>query len=75
MTLPALVFGFVVSTFYGIVFHLWKNGGLGRLLLYVILSWIGFLLGHLVGVGVSLGGVLAQPDPGAKVKAGLFRGR
>jgi hypothetical protein len=54
MTLPALVFGFVVSTFYGIVFHLWKNGGLGRLLLYVILSWIGFLLGHLVGVGVSL---------------------
>jgi len=54
MTLPALVFGFVVSTLYGVVFHFWKGGGLGRLLLYIILSWAGFLLGHLVGSGVSL---------------------
>ena len=46
MTLPAFLFGFFVSTFYGTVFHLWKNGGIGRLLLYVLLSWFGFGVGQ-----------------------------
>jgi hypothetical protein len=49
MTVPALVFGIFISTFYGVVFHLWKDGGLGRLILYVVLSWIGFMVGHLAG--------------------------
>lgn len=49
MTLPALLFGFLVSTFLGAAFHLWKNGGLGRLLLYLILAWIGFWIGHIAG--------------------------
>jgi hypothetical protein len=49
MTLPALLFGFLVSTLMGAVFHLWKDGGLGRLLLYLVLAWIGFWAGHLLG--------------------------
>ena len=48
MTLPAFLFGFFVSTFYGTIFHLWKNGGLGRLLLYILLSWIGFGIGQII---------------------------
>ena len=48
MTLPALLFGFLVSTLMGAVFHLWKDGGLGRLLLYVILAWVGFWGGHIL---------------------------
>ena len=49
MTLPALLFGLVVSTLYGAAFHLWQGGGAGRLLLYILLSWTGFWLGHLIG--------------------------
>lgn len=49
MTLPAMLFGFLVSTFMGAAFHLWKDGGLGRLLLYLILAWVGFWGGHILG--------------------------
>jgi hypothetical protein len=46
MTYPAILFGILISTLYGTVFHLWRGGGLGRLLLYVIFGWIGFWIGH-----------------------------
>jgi uncharacterized membrane protein YeaQ/YmgE (transglycosylase-associated protein family) len=46
MTLPALLFGFIISTLLGSVFHLLRGGSAGRLLLYLILGWTGFWLGH-----------------------------
>ena len=49
MTIPMLVFGFMASTLMGAAFHLWKGGNLGRLLLYLILAWVGFWAGHLLG--------------------------
>jgi hypothetical protein len=49
MTIPALIIGLILSTLYGAVFHLWRGGGAGRLLLYLILSWIGFWAGHFLG--------------------------
>ena len=49
MTVPAVLFGFLVSTLMGAVFHFWKDGGLGRLLLYLILAWVGFWIGHFLG--------------------------
>lgn len=49
MTLPALLFGFLVSTLLGAVFHLWKGGGFGRLVLFLIFAWVGFWAGHLIG--------------------------
>jgi hypothetical protein len=48
MTLPAFLFGFLISTMYGAVFHLIKGGGPGRLFTYVCFSWIGFWTGHLI---------------------------
>ena len=51
MTLPALVFGILLSTVYGTAFHFWKGGSLNRLLLYVILAWVGFWGGH-IGAGL-----------------------
>jgi hypothetical protein len=48
MTIPALLFGLLVSTLMGAAFHLWKGGSLGRLLLYLILAWIGFWSGHML---------------------------
>jgi len=49
MTIPAIVFGVLLSTVYGTAFHFWKGGSLSRLFLYVILSWLGFWIGHIVG--------------------------
>lgn len=49
MTLPALIIGILISTLYGAAFHLWRGGGLGRLILYLLLSWTGFWIGQFLG--------------------------
>jgi len=46
MSLPTLLFGFLISTLLGAFFHLLRGGGAGRLLLYLILGWTGFWAGH-----------------------------
>jgi hypothetical protein len=49
MTLPSILIGIVISTLYGAAFHLWRGGKLFRLVLYLILAWIGFWIGHTLG--------------------------
>ncbi len=49
MTLPAIIFGVVLSSAYGAAFHFWKGGSLKRLFLYILLAWLGFWGGHFVG--------------------------
>lgn len=49
MTLPTLIFGFLLSTLYGAVFHLWRGGNTGRMILYLALGWAGFWIGHFAG--------------------------
>jgi hypothetical protein len=49
MTLTAIFFGIVLSTTYGTAFHLWKGGSVKKMFLYVILAWLGFMLGHIAG--------------------------
>jgi uncharacterized membrane protein YeaQ/YmgE (transglycosylase-associated protein family) len=49
MSFPTLVLGLILSTLYGALFHLWRGGNAGRVLLYLILSWIGFWIGQLIG--------------------------
>jgi len=61
MTFPAIIFGIVLSTVYGTAFHVWKGGGLKRLVLYVILSWMGFWIGHIVGGALSWSFAAAGP--------------
>lgn len=53
MTLPAFLFGFLISLMIGAAFHLWKGGGLGRLILYIILSSVGFWTGHAIAVAIN----------------------
>jgi uncharacterized membrane protein YeaQ/YmgE (transglycosylase-associated protein family) len=43
-----LLFGFIISTLLGSLFHLVRGGSAGRLLLYLILGWAGFWLGHIL---------------------------
>ncbi|MBN2547668.1 MAG: hypothetical protein JXB15_00810 [Anaerolineales bacterium] len=49
MAIPALVLGFIISTLYGLAFHLIRGGNAGRLFIYMILAWVGFALGQLLG--------------------------
>ena len=49
MTFPAIVFGIVLSSLYGTAFHFLKGGSLKKLLLDVILAWLGFWTGHILG--------------------------
>jgi uncharacterized membrane protein YeaQ/YmgE (transglycosylase-associated protein family) len=49
MSIPTIFLGLVLSTLYGALFHLWRGGNAGRLLLYLLLAWIGFWVGQLIG--------------------------
>lgn len=49
MTLPVILFGIVLSTTYGTAFHFWKGGSLKKLVLFVLLAWLGFWVGHYIG--------------------------
>ena len=50
MTLPTILFAFLLALFYGVFYHLVRNGGFWRLILYILLSMIGFAMGHFVGL-------------------------
>jgi hypothetical protein len=53
MTTPAILFGIILSSAYGTAFHFWKGGGVNRLFLYMLLSWLGFWAGHLAGAAIG----------------------
>ena|SRR5579871_1942580 len=46
---PSITFGFILATLYGAVFHLILGGDIRRLALYLLASWLGFVLGHIFG--------------------------
>ena len=50
MNIPALLLGFIIASLYGALFHLVRGGGPARLFLFMALSWLGFALGHIIGI-------------------------
>jgi hypothetical protein len=46
MVLSVILYGFLFATLMGALFHLWRDGGPGKLVLYLLASWAGFWLGH-----------------------------
>ncbi len=56
MTIAAagLVLGFLVASAYGAIFHLIFGGPSARLLLYLIVAWLGFAAGHWLGAWLNL---------------------
>ncbi len=50
MPTPTLVFAAIFATLLGAAFHFIIGGSLRRLLLYLWASWVGFGLGHFIGV-------------------------
>jgi uncharacterized membrane protein YeaQ/YmgE (transglycosylase-associated protein family) len=49
MSTATLLLGLVISILLGALFHLWRGGKAGRLLLYLTLSIIGFWIGQWAG--------------------------
>lgn len=64
MTVPAFVYSFLVATFLGSAFHFLKGGGAGRFVLYLILSWAGFIIGHLLGSSWGINFLMIGPVSG-----------
>ena len=50
MTLPAVLFSLLIALLYAALYHLLRDGGFWRLILFCFLSVFGFALGHLVGL-------------------------
>ena len=51
---PTTIFGFILATLFGAGFHIVVGGDARRLALFLLAGWIGFGLGHLVGVIFSI---------------------
>ncbi len=49
MTAASILFGLLIALLLGALFHLWRDGGFLRLMLYLLLSLLGFAAGHLLG--------------------------
>lgn len=49
MTLPGALLGWLLASAVGLGFHLIRGGSLGRIVLYLLASWMGFFTGHFFG--------------------------
>lgn len=56
MTLPGIVYGFLIASAAGAAFHLVRGGRLARLGLYLVSAWASFAIGHIAGeiLGIHL---------------------
>ena len=50
MTIPSMIFALLIASLYGALYHLIRGGGPGRVFSNLFFSWLGFALGHFVGV-------------------------
>jgi uncharacterized membrane protein YeaQ/YmgE (transglycosylase-associated protein family) len=51
---PITTLGFILATLFGAVFHLIVGGDARRLALFLLCGWIGFGLGHVLGVMLEI---------------------
>lgn len=49
-----LTFAFILATLFGAVFHLIVGGDARRLALFLLAGWLGFGIGHIVGVALEI---------------------
>lgn len=54
MNLAAVVFGLLIASAAGSLYHLVRGGPLSRLVLYLACAWVAFAGGHFVGVLLDL---------------------
>jgi predicted permease len=49
LTVPAFVFGTIISGILSAAFHLWRGGNWKLLILFVAFGWFGFWIAHFLG--------------------------
>lgn len=49
MNIPALIFGWLIASAAGFVFHLIRGGPFSRMARYLVSAWVGFGIGHFSG--------------------------
>jgi hypothetical protein len=49
VTIQSVLLGLLIASILGLLFHLIRGGGFGRLALYVATAWVSFFTGHVVG--------------------------
>jgi len=54
MTLPAFLIALLIAFLYGALYHVFRGGGLWRLIFYLGLSALGFTVGYLIGYWLGL---------------------
>ena len=53
MTTPGYLLGSIIALLAGSLFHLWRGGHIGRLILFLGLSLAGFWAGHFIGTKLN----------------------
>jgi uncharacterized membrane protein YeaQ/YmgE (transglycosylase-associated protein family) len=51
---PTLTFAFILATLLGAAFHLIVGGDARRLALFLLAGWVGFGVGHVVGIALKV---------------------
>ena len=72
MTAPAFIFSALLATLIGALFHFWKGGSGSRLVMMLILSWIGFFLGYLIAKSTGIEFLMIGPISGGLGSIGSF---
>jgi hypothetical protein len=54
MSFPAVVFSIFLAALLGSLLHLWRGGSLVHLLIYLVLSLVGFFIGHYLANTLSI---------------------
>ncbi|MCY4146057.1 MAG: hypothetical protein OXE95_01845 [Chloroflexi bacterium] len=50
---PVFAFACIIATMYGLAFYVLTGGDARRLVLFVVTSWVGFLLGQYIGGSIQ----------------------
>jgi hypothetical protein len=50
MPIPTIVFGILLSTLYGAIYHLLRGGTTKIMMVFLLLAWAGFWLGDTLGM-------------------------
>ena len=61
MTIQNFIFGSIISIFFGSLFHFWRRGGGGKLLVYLLLAFAGFWAGHFLGSVIEIDFLILGP--------------
>lgn len=51
---PIFMFAFIIATIYGAGFHFIFGGNARRLALFLFTAWIGFFVGHYIGIAFEI---------------------